>query len=256
MTVTRAIRTVAAASAVTISLTAAATASTLPGYGTYDLSNAYPHHGLWLPGLITNDSDYTTEWGIVSGTAEYVEGDGGPNQLHLSGNVQNKGNDDYTLSFSFKLHEIEHTGDPACPHSGDSGCNLQGAEYDDKRDGVRYFDFPGHDSVHDDTMASIWGTGALEGLTLDLSIKPENDSKPPQFGWCANWVDCELGYSNWFFYTASTDDEFNSNIHIASGTKHGDINVNMAPVPLPAAGWMLIAGMGAIGAMRRRRRTD
>ncbi len=28
---------------------------------------------------------------------------------------------------------------------------------------------------------------------------------------------------------------------------------NVAPIPLPAAGWMLIAGLGALGALRRRR---
>lgn len=32
-------------------------------------------------------------------------------------------------------------------------------------------------------------------------------------------------------------------------------NGEMTPIPLPAAGWMLLAGLGALGAMRRRRRS-
>ena len=46
-----------------------------------------------------------------------------------------------------------------------------------------------------------------------------------------------------------------SNIH-NSTFGGGEIRANLAPVPLPAAAWLLLGGISAFGAMRRRRRAQ
>ena len=39
-----------------------------------------------------------------------------------------------------------------------------------------------------------------------------------------------------------------------NGARFGVATTTASPVPLPAAGWMLIAGLGGLGLMRRRKR--
>ena len=214
-----------------------ASAATLPGVtddysGTYNLEDAFPSHGLWLPHFRDGASK---TWSVQSGTATY---DSSAGTLDLNGTVRNNTDPSLELVIDFSLNEISHAGPPAC---GKPGCASPTA---DMVANVKYFDFV-------DVM--IKGvSGLLSGLTLDLSIKPKDGEKPPQFGYGANWVDLNFGYSNWFYWTVSDAEKTQYGLKNLSG--HGDVNVNMSPVPLPAAGWLLLAGVGALGAMRHRRR--
>ena len=51
--------------------------------------------------------------------------------------------------------------------------------------------------------------------------------------------------------TDSTKSQFNSISHVS----FYDTGEDVPPVPLPAAGWMLLAGVGGLAAMRRRRKS-
>ena len=144
--------------------------------------------------------------------------------------------------------------DPYC--GGGNACQLSADGTQDKYDGVQFFDF---------ASATISGLGDLAGLVYELTVKPNGLAKPPQFGYCGNWYDCTLGYSNWFFAkrisdaTVNQDNDDSNDILTFGGLDaygrdrimHGDLNINA--VPLPAAGWMLLAGVGAIAATRRKK---
>lgn len=217
-----------------------AQASTLPGVtddysGTYGLTNAYPSHGIWLPSF---KSGASTEWGVVNGSATY---DSTAGTLNLSGRVQNNSNAALQLDFNWSLNEVVHAGPPAC---GGGACT--GATAAMKANMV-YFDFAGQQ------LTGTAGT-ALAGLSIDLTIKPSDGSKPPQLGYGGNWRTLDFGYSNWFKWSVSSAEKSAYGLKNTYGD--GDMNLTLTPtpVPVPAAAWMLIAGVGALGAMRRRRK--
>ena len=65
-------------------------------------------------------------------------------------------------------------------------------------------------------------------------------------------------YSKNSYHSLLFSDEF-ANVSSVTFSTGGGGNVRIddlsaAPVPLPAAGWLLLGGLGAIGALRRRRR--
>lgn len=61
------------------------------------------------------------------------------------------------------------------------------------------------------------------------------------------------------YHTLAFADEFANVSSIIFSTANGgnvridDLSTAAAPVPLPAAGWLLLGGLGAIGALRRRK---
>lgn len=58
----------------------------------------------------------------------------------------------------------------------------------------------------------------------------------------------QFGVTNW------TDQIFDTGMAIAGATIGGvPIDPSVPPVPLPAAGWMLVAGIGGLAALRRRK---
>lgn len=220
-----------------------------PDFGTYDMGDAFSSHGLWFSDeLVDTDgnglSTAAQRWSVETATLTYTDNGGvGLNTLTIDGVVEHNG---YRLGFDFDLVEIAHAGDPACGVQAGCGLAPVGDATQDHYDGVKFFGFPGLGAL---STASIFGLDSLAGLTFDLSIAPGDGSKPPQFGYCANWVDCLLGYSNWFYFARSDQNLFKVAI---DGRGNGDVNLTASPVPLPATGWMLIAGLGAL-AMRRRK---
>ena len=100
--------------------------------------------------------------------------------------------------------------------------------------------------------ATLTGLNMLSGLTLALTVAPVDGSLPPQLGYGANNKDIdEFGFSSWFKWNVASN---------TTGTKYGngqgDINIELTPVPVPAALPLLgsvIAGFGFFGWLRRRR---
>lgn len=226
-------------------VSSAANATPLPGVtddysGSYSTGNAFSSHGLWLPDF---RAGATTQWAVTGGSVVYNSTAG---TLDLTGTVQNNGDNALKLDFNWSLNEIAHAGPPACG----TGQACQGATQDMK-DNMRYFDFTGQ------VLTGAAGT-LLDGLTLGLSIKPSDGSKPPQLGYGGNWRDLNFGYSNWFYW--KIDDGVQDKFGLNKSSGGGDMNLTLADdgsggqIPLPAAGWLLLAGLGALGAAKRRRK--
>ncbi|MEM6760029.1 MAG: VPLPA-CTERM sorting domain-containing protein [Pseudomonadota bacterium] len=250
-----ALRTMIAVAA--IGAASVASASTVPpvndpnGYvGNYDISNAEPtsgSHGLWLPSLFDSQPN-DRHWSVTSGTANY---DG--SSMVMTGNITNTvGGTNYEMTFDFQVFQTNV--EPAAPYCGRAACsNPPQANVDN----MVYFDMGGRTS-----MGSIVGVGLLDGLVLDIAMKPLNfptNYKPGQLGFGGNWFNLEFGYSNWLDWSVRSNTT-GINFRSSGG---GDINFdftengnppnnNPNPVPLPAGLPLLLAGLGAFAWMRRR----
>ena len=164
---------------------------------------------------------------------------------HLTGRIQNNVSTSYQMDVdvSFALREENEAGDTI---------KQGGGKYD------------GTWSFMDMTAATFTGVGALDGLVLSLSAFPDPSVEdiPFQLGEGANDKNTGLGGAGWFRWFAEVSEDyvgpspFNS-VDLGS-RRHGDINLNLelipTPVPLPAAGMMLLAGLGGLGALRMRQK--
>ncbi len=207
--------------------------------GVYHTKNADTYHGLWLPNFITGAD---TKWGVTEGKARY---NSNLELLTLDFKAQNKTATDLAVHVSVELKELT-LGLPSAPYCGsanwDCGSNqITAAE----KAQVKYFDY---------VSATLTGDSPdLAGLSVNLNIAPDDLSKPAQFGYCANWFDCAFGYSNWFTYDVVNWSNGNYVADPNNNGGRGDINLTLVPTPLPAAAWFLIAGLGTIGVVGRRR---
>lgn len=113
------------------------------------------------------------------------------------------------------------------------------------------------------------GYGLLEGLTLNVSRMPADGRFATQIGSGtatengSNNKNNAFGLANWFFITVngtptcavcSNNPTIDSLVASATGIQ-GDLNLNLtvAPVPLPASGLMLLAAAGGLAGLRRRK---
>ncbi len=109
--------------------------------------------------------------------------------------------------------------------------------------------------------STISGLGSLAGLSYDITDKT-NSAHPAQVGVDANALadNDENGGSFWFDWNRTSDITVATNYISRSGGS-GDFNFNLATdpdgnlndVPLPAAGWLLIAAFGGLAAAKRRK---
>ncbi len=100
----------------------------------------------------------------------------------------------------------------------------------------------------------------MQGLSYSLVSNPKH---APQVGEAANALDTTgLGFSMWFNWTRhGTATSPFANLYSFNEGGKGDINIDLeidpnggGVVPLPAAGWMLLAGIGGLAAAGRRRK--
>ena len=185
------------------------------------------------------------------------------NTATMTGSAKNTGSSGLTFDFSlnFSRSGIGPKGAYCQFDSGtiDQGCDSafsQGLINDGDLD-ITAWDYFNLDS------GTITGTGALDGYVWSLA---NNSGHQPQAGVNANalLLDDALGISLWYDYTLISIPEPQVSAFAATAAPtwrirksgKGDINADLIPTPLPAAAWMLIAGVAGLGAMGRKKRSN
>lgn len=216
--------------------------------GTYTATAHNPGpggHALWLPGLLGD-----TDWKFQNGSGLFSYEIFGGNAL-LTGQIVNDdgtGYFDVSIEFSF-LQKGEDPGSaPKCELGGH--CN---SDTYDNPDGVSGYsdNFEYFNIVVG--QATLTGHDALDGVTISLTQRPTSLAYPLQIGYSGdNKNPNEFGGSVWFFWQVTQNTQ---NVAFNNTSGHGDVNVLLSPVPIPAAGLLLFGAFAGLTFMRRRRST-
>lgn len=226
--------------------------------GTYDAIDYNGNRSVWTPGgnPTSHSQSFVTGngasalWSFNPGSQFIYTG----NKARLKGTATNTGQSNLSFDFDLKFN-VKTTGNtPYCQQAGagsmhNCATTIAGIDPSD----WTYF-----------SITSAIFTGAagshMEGLTYNLVSNPKH---APQAGEAANALDTTgTGFSMWFNWTVSgqATSPF-ANLYTFNQGGKGDINIDLdidpnggGVVPLPAAGWMLLAGIGGLAAAGRRRK--
>lgn len=113
------------------------------------------------------------------------------------------------------------------------------------------------------TGGTLTGFGDLLGLNIDVSLmRGKNDEYAVQVGSGengnngANNKNTNFGMAFWFTSNATSTNCAVCDSSTAGRLTNvqGDVNIDLAPVPVPAGAFLTLTGLGAIASIRRRRR--
>lgn len=217
----------------------AANAATIAD-GSYEALDYDGYHGIWSPPLAGDTQPHYS----LSGSEFRVNGDA----AKLVGTATNAV--DPALAFVFELE-----------FARSSQSNLGYCQYDGNADPDCDSAFTQNLIATNQVDPSSWdffellggtftGTDLLAGVTYDISDKSGHQ---PQVGIGGNAIDTDdLGLSMWFTFMRTDGGPSTIGGYTLLDQGGGDFNIDIASMPLPAAGWLLIAGLGGMFAMGRR----
>lgn len=107
------------------------------------------------------------------------------------------------------------------------------------------------------TMGSLKGYGLLAGIDFSVTAKPTPAAGLPatQYGTAANDKNTNFGLSGWLYLIADQNNCSNSTFDLCElKPTNGDINVDLAAVPLPASALLLLGAIGGLGVAKRRKK--
>ncbi len=224
-------------------LAACALAMALPAAAApmhYEVYDAVSTHGLWVKPIkrFLGVSDHTFAIGDRPGHFVY-DADTGLAKLEAIG----RNADDYTIRIQLELKSRGQ---------GVAGQGTAGPQYGGGplpstaiTDNWTYFDLL-------DGSLTLGGFPNHDGKVIDISTYPNpEDTKPAQFGFYANWLDDDLGFSMWFDCDGIRKNDGGKDGHC------GDVNVDLEPVnPMPEPSAALLFGLGCTvaGSFTRRMR--
>ncbi len=232
-------------------ITAALIAATVPmaasagmlAAGDYQIKDYDGHRSVWTSGGDRGMIEGTGLWSFLEDAIfSYRPDSDGPKAV-LSATAEAIGSPGLFLDFNLEFDMSAGGDEPYCQQGNES----QGPNRTCVAGGPVEFD---DWSFFHLTSGTAVGTGLLDGVAFDLFNKSGHN---PQAGNGANALEnTDLGFSMWFDWMSTGVSEVNGYHVVASG--NGDINSDLEAVPLPAAGWMLIAGLGGLTAAGRRKK--
>lgn len=225
---------------------------------TYDAIDYNGKRSVWTPGSnpTTHSKSFVTGngasavWSFNPGSKFLYTG----SKARLKGTATNTGQSKLSFDFDLKFN-VKKTGNtPYCQQKGAGSmhnCGTTDAGIDPSD--WTYFSlisavFKGAEGSH------------MEGVSYDVV---SNAKHAPQAGEAANAMDNDgTGFSMWFTWTLSGQPTSPfADLYTFNPNGKGDFNVDLeidpnggGVVPLPAAGWMLLAGIGGLATAGRRRK--
>ena len=223
-----------AAAAVTLMLAAgSAAASTYKAFSHYE--GGQPEHSVWFSGNSnpsgssgSKPNHFTFENALPGHGIFAVNG----NEATLTGNVRNAAGEGFFVEVY--MSEV-----------ADPGTYKDAPGYAGDRSDWRFFEL---DVTKPSMMTALAGSEALG--SYDISLR--GDPLKVQFGIGANDKDATLlGLSTWIDFTEKPQ----SCAQTECRSYAGDINIVLSQVPVPAAMPLLLAGLGGMAFVGRRRRS-
>ncbi|MBG6208223.1 hypothetical protein IWQ49_002883 [Labrenzia sp. EL_126] len=201
-------------------------------YETESVNTGFNLHTFWLPNLLDGASSYW-QFDTAGGSFNY---DG--STAKLTGTIVNNTDSTKKFDVDVNLNFTQKGGRTAKCELGGACSSLQ---YANQENFFEYFSYG---------SATLTGLGMLAGLLLDLTEAPADGKYPPQLGYGANNKNIdEFGLSTWFFWNTT-----GTNAALKNASGQGDINIELTPVPVPAALPLLAGGLGLMTFMGWRRR--
>ncbi len=236
MTISRTIKTTAAAAALSVVGTVAGAATVVDHFhATSAYNDAYGRYG----------SGHSAHLPSVHGGSDFDFVNHGNFTIYDDGSARLTGriiSDSLGADYGFNVDIRYQAESSATPKK-----ELRGKAYSNKGGPVDTSTW----SFYAMLSGTLTGVGKFAGITHNLFEAPVSGLHPFQVGYGANGKNVGFGGSGWFFH--SDDASVNCKVN-QSDCFRGDFNVNLAHAPVPAAGLLLPAALGAMGFAARRRR--
>ncbi len=206
------------------------------------LADSNSDHAFWLPffrslsgtGLEgnANAADFDFVWDGSLELNEYGEG-------WLKGTIRSQVDSDYAFDVVFDFAALDG------PGADGPKLELLNSAYASNGGPID----PNFWNFFELTTGTLTGVDSLSGLNFDVSGR----GAPFQIGEGANGKNGNLGASVWFSLATSASCTSNLCADVASLNLDGDVNVDLTPVPVPAAFLLFGTGLAGFGAMRRKK---